>query len=308
MRIDSIPLSKIDHHDTTYLISTKSDCQDLTQSIATAGLINPPILAGRIIICGFRRIASMQTLKYKEIRVQVLPVDTPALTCVKLAIADNMQRSLNAVELGRALTLLSDLIQNQDTFLKTAALLGLPSHRTHINKLLQINQLPLFISKLLPEEIISQQTALEISTWGYEAAQAIINIILDLHPGQNIQREIITMLKEIAVREDLKMIDLLQFSQFTKILENSELKRSQKIEKLRTALKSRRFPVISAHQDRFATLKKKLNRGGLQLQAPYNFEAQNFTCSIQFKTLEELKTGRDHLTHILHDPDFKKFL
>ncbi|MGA6925838.1 MAG: ParB N-terminal domain-containing protein, partial [Desulfosarcina sp.] len=116
MEIEITPVSvdRIDTADHTFKITTNTDTNDLTSSIGSVGLLQPPILMptakGYRTVTGFRRIAACEGLNLTPIAARLLPPDTSPMVCAQMAVADNaLQRPLNLIEQSRAYALLNRL-------------------------------------------------------------------------------------------------------------------------------------------------------------------------------------------------------
>ncbi len=127
----SIKLARVNLQDDTFRITTRTDINDLLESIRYDGLITPPLLIKKdftfTIVSGFRRIAACQKLDWNEITARILKPDIGALDCLRLGIAENaLQRSLNLIETSRCLQKLSLFIPNSRHLAESASSLGLP--------------------------------------------------------------------------------------------------------------------------------------------------------------------------------------
>ncbi|MCK5508357.1 MAG: hypothetical protein KAI50_07525, partial [Desulfobacterales bacterium] len=103
------------------------------------------------------------------------------------------------------------------------------------------------------------------------------------------------------------VMKVIQESGFQKILQNDELDRTQKTEKLRFYLKKRRYPSITRAEQKFEELVKELKLGnGMKLIPPKNFEGNTFSIKLHFNNLKNLQDHADTLKKIIQNPAFKK--
>ena len=310
----SIPPARIDLLDDTYRITTRSDVNDLLKSIQLDGLITPPLLIKKnsifIIVSGFRRIAACMKLAWNEIPARVLKSDVNELVCLRLAIAENaLQRSLNLIETARCLQKLSLLISDRRHLTESAASLGLPDNPSIIAKIKSLDLLPMPIQKSILADTISLAMATELKSLEPDSAIAFTRLFDQLRIGLNKQKEIVTLVKEIARREDLSIQEIMENKGFKDIMTHRDLDRGQKSRKLRAYLRQYRYPRIAAAEKEFEECRKNLKLGNdIKLNPPKNFEATIYELNLAFSSLEHLKNIQTRLDKIIQLPDLKKIL
>ena len=246
----SMNLASIDLEDNTFRITTDTRIEDLILSIKSVGLLNPPILikktSGFQIISGFRRISACLSLGMAEIPARIVDSDRKKLECVKFAITENsLQRTLNLVEQSRSFYMLSGFYKDNDHLAGAASVLGLPNNPSIINKIKKICKLPRDIQNGVLSNTISLSMALELEMLEKGEGAAFAILFDNLKLSLNKQREIITHIKEIAIIDNISIINLLTKSHLREITDDKDLDRSQKINKIRLYLKQRRFPEIT---------------------------------------------------------------
>jgi len=307
------PLSLIDSKDQTYRVTTEAGIDDILDSIKNVGLINSPILIKKkskyTIICGFRRIAACRMLGLLNIEAKILGSNTNEIDCVKCAITDNsFQRPLNLIEQSRALFMLSGFFKDITSLADAASSLGLPHNPSLIKKIINIYHLPLPIQNCVLSNIISLSMAAELGTFEKDAGITFAKIFNDLKLGLNKQRELITLINEISLRENIPIIKVIQENGFQEILRNDELDRTKKTKTLRFYLKKRRYPSITRAEQKFEELVKELKLGNnMKLIPPKNFEGNTFIIKLHFNNLKELRDHSDTLGEILQNSTLKKF-
>ncbi len=310
----SITLSGINLHDDTFRITTRTDVNDLMESIQHDGLITPPLLIKKdsafIIVCGFRRITACLKLNWKEITARILKPDISTLDCLRLAIAENaLQRSLNLIETSRCLQKLSLFITDIRQLAESASSLGLPDNPSIIDKIKSLSLLPRSIQSSILAETISLAMANELESLEADIAIAFTRLFYQLKIGLNKQKEIVTLVKEIARREGLSAQDVMEDKHFIEIMTQRDLDRGQKSRKLRSYLRERRYPRIAEFEKNFEIHRKNLNLGNnIKLIPPKEFEAAIYGLNMTFTNLEHLKTLQTRLNTIIQQPDFKKIL
>ena len=310
----SITLARINLQDDTFRITTRTDVNDLLESIRYDGLITPPLLTQKdstfIIVSGFRRIAACQKLDWNGITARILKPDIGALDCLRLAIAENaLQRSLNLIETSRCLQKLSLFITNSRDLAESASNLGLPDHPSIIDKIKGLCLLPKPIQVSILADTISLAMAKELESLEADCAIAFTRLFDQLKIGLNKQKEIVTLVKEIARRDGLSTQEVMEDKHFIEIMTHRDLDRGQKSRKLRSYLRQRRYPRIAAAEKTFEILRKNLNLGNdIQLIPPKEFEATTYGLNLTFSNLEHLKILQTRLNKIIQQTDFKIIL
>jgi ParB family chromosome partitioning protein len=312
--LQSIQISAVDSEDDTFRITTKTEVDDLIYSIQSLGLINPPILKKKsseyIIVSGFRRIAACRNLGWKNVPARKLDSLVADRTCAQYAIAENtLQRELNLVETSRSLLLLSTYFSDNQRLVKTASALGLPDNPVIIKKIKKIGRLPGPVQDGILANTISLPIALELSTFEPHTGIALAGLFEYLKISLNKQREMISFLKEIAMRENISIDKVLKERKLKAILKNIDLDRTQKSREIRLYLRQRRFPAISQAEKAFEKHTKDLNLGNnMGLLPPKDFEGSIYSLNMRFKSLSELKRLHARLDKILQNPVLNKIL
>jgi ParB/RepB/Spo0J family partition protein len=309
-----IDLASIDLEDHTFRITTDTRIEELILSIKSVGLLNPPILlkktSGFQIISGFRRISAYLNLGMAKIPARIVDSDIKKVACVNFAITENsLQRSLNLIEQSRSLSMLAGFYKDDDHLAAAASVLGLPNNSSVINKIKNICKLPKDIQNGVLSNTISLAMALELEKFEKDEGSALAILFDHLKLSLNKQREIITHVKEIAIIEDISIINLLTESCLNEIMENKNLDRSQKTNKIRLYLKDRRFPEITRAEKELEIKIKKLKLGSnLKLIPPNNFDDSTYSLNLQFANIEQLHENKRALEQIIQNPILKDIL
>ena len=309
----SLPLKSLQLEDTVYRITTSDVIDKLKDSIAALGVLDPPILRKKAgayqIVAGFRRIDACRLLGRSDLRARVLPTDTDDSTCVRLAIADNsLQRPLNLIETARALNLLAGVAADETDLSRQAAGLALPGNPSLMRKIMSLTTLPAGLQTRLAAGELAMAMALELKRLDSATAESLGRLFADLKLGLNRQRELLSLLTEIARREEITMSELLNEPALQNLLSAPEIERSQKAGQLRSLLRRRRYPVMSAATAGFQDLVRHLNLGpGVQLVPPGNFEGTTYTLAITFDRLDQLRDRSLQIENLLRSQTLRAF-
>ncbi|MDO9566818.1 MAG: ParB/RepB/Spo0J family partition protein [Candidatus Desulfaltia sp.] len=313
-KIKTVPVSCIDSEDNTYRITTKTKIDDLINSINKVGLINPPLLIAKgsafIVICGFCRIEACRYLGCAALEAKILDSDTSRLQCAKIAITDNtMQRPLNLIEKSKALSMLSIFYKDSISLSKAASELGLPENPDLIKKIKNICCLPLSVQDHILSNTIPLSIAVELGMLEQAAAVLLANLFHEFKLSLNKQKEIITLIKEIAFLENISIMEALRKCDFPDILNREDIDRTQKTQIIRTYLKQRRFPEITRAKREFENNVSALKLGsGIKLIQPADFEGQTYMLNLRFNTIKELQERAVKLNSIVKNPILEKIL
>jgi len=307
-------LERIRLEDKTFQVTTEADIETLAASIARLGVMHSPVLladdSGYAIVCGFRRIAACKSLSLSRIPARMLSPNTDKLTCVQLAIAENsLQRPLNLIETSRALVLLSGVYSDFDELRLAAGALGLPDNLSAIHKLRQLSGLAPEIQEGVLSNVLSMAMALELGQMENSSGIGLSTFFGYLKLGLNKQREILTMIQEIAFREYLPVKDVLNAPDLQQIMVHEKWDRSQKTVHLRQYLRRRRYPSITSVENDFEARVRAMDlESGVALIPPRDFEGTTFSFHLNFNNLDELQHRLSRLTEVSTSPILNEIL
>jgi ParB family transcriptional regulator, chromosome partitioning protein len=311
---DIIPLTGIDHRNESFRITTRHDTGELQQSIGRLGLLVPPLILehsdGGIILSGFRRVAACRHLGWSRIPARLLPIECDRYDCARRAVGENStQRTLNLIETSRALGLLEDHAPGRIVPAEDLAALGLPQHPDVISKVKALCQLPSAVLEGILEGSISFAMACELGRLEESLAVGFAGLFHRLKISLNKQRDIVCLTMEIAHREGISGLQVLEEPGLVRLLSAEDLDRSQKARQLRHQLRQRRFPALHTAEANFQQLRRDLKlEGDLQLSHPRDFEGTVFTLTLSFENQEDLRRFRKRLDALLDHPDLKTIL
>jgi ParB family chromosome partitioning protein len=309
-----VKLSEVDTSDHSFRITTQEKVDDLMDSIRHVGLLNLPLLLEEksryIILCGFRRIEACRRLDRLDVKARILDSDSKKLECVRYAVADNaFQRPLNLIEKSRSIRMLSNFFPDNRRLSEEMSLLGVPCHESTIKRIRDICLFSKSLQNSILSESISMVTALKIHKMSNDVEDRFVNLFNFLKLSVNKQREIVTLIKEIALRENIPMARILEGQYLTKILNDENLDKNQKTRKIRSYLKQRRFPAITRAGQVFEEHRQNLKLGtGIKLIPPDNFESPTYFLKFSFKDLNELKDLKKIFDPLIENPSLKKIL
>jgi ParB family chromosome partitioning protein len=310
-----IPLKEIDSADLTYQISTDEEFTDLALSIGAIGLLYPPCLVKKesiyTVISGFRRISACRSLGKEVIPARILPPDLPKERYARIAISDNaLQRSLNAVEQSRSYQIILRCIDTMgDVLVQDVAAIaksvGLPGKKKALEHIRPIAKMPIFLQRSILEGTMSVAIASEVCRWELVDARLLNDLFNEIRPGLNNQRELITLISEISLRDDLPVRQIIHSEVFKKILSDEKRSAPQKLQSIRSHLKKVRFPSLSQREDEFyQSLKSMKLNTRIQISPPRFFEGSTFRVSMNVDSRSQLRSLMPELRKLIAHPDF----
>ena len=309
-----VNLSQIDFSDDAFRITTEKQVDDLMRSINHVGIMHLPLLLKKettyTIVFGFRRIEACRRLNWFKLEAMILEADTMRLKCIKYAITDNaFQRPLNLIEKSRSIEMLFDFFKDINRLSEELSVLGLSEHPSMIKKLKGICHLPEPLQNSILSNTISLSMLLELAGMSWDDAKDFITLFNTLKLSLNKQREIVTMVKEIAIREDKSILQVIEESHLKKILMNEDLDKNQKAHNIRIYLKQRRFPSIAVIEKSYEKYRQKLNlKSGFKLIPPINFESSTYTLQLSFNNMTQLKGLKTAFDALMENPSLKKIV
>lgn len=299
-----IELSQIDRSDSTFRISTDSLTERLKASIRQMGLLHPPLLLPKseftpdaasstpqfVIVSGFARVEACVEMGWHAIQAHCLPTDAAFYPCSVMAVADNLHRPLNVVEMARALALVERTGDGSAETFDLLASIGFKLNDDLVAKLRKVGSMNERLQRGLIEGAIALPTAIELHEMGDTAgARALAEFFLKMQLSLSRQREALEWVQAIVHRERIDISQLLTDALAGHRTDDIECDRPKVSNQIRQYLRRRRYPEISAHEQRYAQSIKALKiPNGIQILPSPHFEHPSYSLHIDFKTLDDL--------------------
>jgi ParB family chromosome partitioning protein len=311
----TVPINRINLQNDTFRITTREDVDELAVSMQHDGLIIPPTLIKKhpssyVIVSGFRRVNAYQKMGRDEIIARILDSDADHLDCLRLAIAENaFQRQLNLIETSRALQKLSSFFDSKNQLAEAASTLGLPANPSIIKKIRALCLLPQPVQCSVLNDAIPLSVAGELGTLDPDSAIAFARLFNQLKLSLSKQKEILTLVDEIARRENSSVWQVIQDSRLQKVVDDQDLDRTQKGRQIRSLLRQWRFPRIVKAEKNYQIHHKQLKLGSdIKLVPPKDFEGTTYTLNLNFTNLAHLTKLRNRLDQLIMHPSLEKIV
>ncbi|NOY68202.1 MAG: ParB/RepB/Spo0J family partition protein [Deltaproteobacteria bacterium] len=301
MRFDSTHLdpSSIDIGDDRYRITTALPDKSLGRSISLVGLLHPPVLqavlqkttASYIVVSGFNRIKAVSAMGWSKIDCFVLSGDTSPKDCLLFSIADNVSsRSLNLLEQANAVRKLSVFVPDKIFLCAMLEDIGLNLSPGLVSKYERLLKLPQELQAVVGRGLMPLAAALSLEGMDLHSVHMICGLIERLRPGTNLQKEILSRLKEFAAQKGIPVSSVLELPDVSGILNSGEADRKAMLQHLRKALRRLCFPSLCAMEDQFAESLSRLELPpGVRFVFPEGFEDTRYRLELEIKSASDME-------------------
>ncbi|GAK51869.1 hypothetical protein U14_03115 [Candidatus Moduliflexus flocculans] len=314
-----IEIAQLDFDDTTFSMSYPLTSATVAASVATVGVINPILVSGCAcqgkyqIVAGFRRANIARDIGIPALPAQIYQVDPEnPLAAFSVALCENAaHRVFNHVEKALILHKLSEIFHcPADELVQTfLPLLGLAPNEKVLAIYRQIAEFedehkPYLAAHDLPLSLLELLTAL-----APEDRRAAFKLVSALNINLNKLRELLTFAEEIALRDGCAMRDVLASAEIGAIIAHEKFSAPQKIEAIRDWLRKQRFPRLTALEQEYAAVLKRLKPPkGVQLTTDKSFEDETMSATFRFSTPEQLAVTAEHLAQLAGQPELNTLL
>jgi hypothetical protein len=284
-----VNLKDFDEDPGPYCMSFGFDLKPLIRSIEESSLINAPLITrdsgGKIdVVAGYRRIMALKSLQRKKVPCKDL--SDSGLSTLQLLL-------LNLYDLKRLIPHLS----RKKIVEHCLPLLNLPSHEPTLDSFLNLEKMEPHIKASLAAKRISFQTVKTLMEVDPDSRSAMFGWISKIRLNSNQQTQFIEYARDISIKEEKKVTELLGEKSFSSIMENGELNNPQKAKGVLDLLRSRRFPFLSRSEKVFQRKVSSLPLPeGVKVHHPPYFEGPDYRLEILFKEGKELKEKVDSLS------------
>ncbi len=291
-----------------FLLSWGRDAAALAASVKKAGLAAPLVLqettAGLRLICGQRRRQALRDAGLNQFPSFILPASLSERELLVLALEENLgHRDFNEAEKVLALAQLSKHFSSAELTGRWLARLGLPPREEYLERYLSLEKLGQAGLDALAAGTLDPETGARLAGLPADDLGPVVAMLESLQPGLNKRRQIITWLEEISRRETLSLRAVLALPELSAIISRAGLNRPQKEAEVREWLRRRRYPQLTAMEDRRNTLLKALNLPDrVSLQTPPGFEGLDFALQLTFRDAAEISRQLQALRAVAENP------
>jgi ParB family chromosome partitioning protein len=315
-----VALEDIALDDETCMVTYRPQMAVLQRSVAQVGVLTPVHLrqvegARRLqIVCGAKRLRACQ--QAGQARLPALVYTAAELSdeaALLLMLHDNIGcRELNAVEKGRVLRRLRDVLQDDVGRLLEVfcPLLELPPRI----ETLELYGTLVTLDEALQAAVVDGLVPLDIALWmGRQDApeqQSLLALFTGgMKLGSNRAREFVALIEDICHRDRIGATALLQSLGVPELLDDATFSGPQKIEQVRRRLRTQRYPRLSEHEQCFQHAVRELRLPPqISLQPPPYFDGQQYQVAFRFGSREALQACAQRLLDAASDPALEALL
>jgi len=292
----NIDLEQLDNNDSSFLMSSFPDLNELHDSIKMVGVMTPIVVQKTEnntfrILNGFKRVKIAKNLKLSFLTAFVVKEKTEFLDIFNIILSENLSiREFNIIEKALVIQSLQEKGLDQKIitkdYLTKLSLKYNPELFSWLKKILRLSEV---IQQQLAKDTISYNVIDFIDQFSSKEQIQLINLLDNFKLGKNKQKEFINLVQDILRREEkaastfLDDICSLDFY-------NSNITPSQKSEKLFKYLRIKRYPLYSEHEDAFNQWKNSLKLLSLKLEHAPFFESSTLKGSFSLKDKKILES------------------
>ena len=318
MKLLEVPVGEIDLQDERFRFSYHFDLEKLLLSIKTVGVISPLMVAERennrfVIVCGWKRISACRQLSVRKIPVCL--VDEPDdFRLFLLSVYENWAvRRFDILEKAEIINKLHGFIKDERKIVKQYfPLLDIPASLSYLDLYIEIARLDPGWKKILSEKKIPLSSIQILTEFTPEDREALMPLILPLN--MNKLKQFCLDLYELSKKTGDSPKDLLSIPEIRSVCGSEKLSPLQKADKVRSFVKSKRYPALSTWEKSFRkSLEKARMAKDVVFDASSFFEDGEFSVTFslfdrdaflkRISRLKELSADEDLFSLFENDSD-----
>ncbi len=316
MIVEDVPMDRVDFGDETCRISEDLDPPQLENSLREIGQVNPAMLVDRSsgglrIVCGFRRLRALRRLGRSSALAQILPdLDLPLREALRLALWENAShRDLSPLEAARVLFTLKHTcgLSEESILAGYMPALRLAAHPGVLRRHLNLHSLHPRLRAHFSEGRLTLATVEHLASRTSTLQEAFASIMAGIRLTASLQRQILELVDELAALDDCSAEEVLRQPDVDSISTDDGLAPHEKGQRLYDLLYRRRFPRISAAEDRFMVAASAIGLpGDVQVKHDRYFETPSVRVEFQAASVERFRMLAGALEKAAQSPKLEK--
>jgi len=263
----------------------------LEKSIAKVGILHPPVVIQTgveiyDIVGGRKRIQCWQKLGKSHFHCHILSPASPKNTILSFLLEDQISGNcpLSIPEMAHYVKLCLDYMGKKEAFEKLSRD-NLP--RMDSLKLLCLLELDYAIQRRIHFGQLSDKIIYDLLKLNPEDRSRMVDLIERLQLGGGKQKRLVSLCRDITLRENTSIGTLLDQLEMKKVIEHNEMNIPQKTNRLLSLLQKRCYPQSTAAREIFQSQLQALDLPGTCeiCPSPY-FEKDEVTLSLRFPDFE----------------------
>lgn len=299
MQTRRILFNQIDFDDDSFILAPPGEASisaKLKESIKRTGILHPPIVREKIedcfqIVSGRKRLHAAKESGRACCDCLVMTASTTILDGLAIALEEmSLNGKINPIEqaiLFRKVLQETNVNEAAKQFLPR---LGFPPRPNLIKRFIALLDLeePLIVAVHQGE--LDEKVALELGKLDFGDRMALFEVIHLLHLSVGNQKKLTISSRELAVRTNSSIRQVLSDPEAETILNHPEANLPQKAANLMAWINKKRFPRLSEAEQEFRRFTGKLQLPkGVSLSHSPSFEKDELTLSITIEDQEKLQ-------------------
>ena len=301
----SVDLDRIDLYDRYFVVTAGRDAENIRVAIEKTGLINPPylVLSGSKyrIVSGFLRLRAVTDMGWKGVTANIIDPSTDEKEIFLFAFYDNLaHRFFNTVEKANIVERLLNYFNSEEITEKYLPLMGLNPSRKILCNIMSMTDLEDEIKDAVLKGVVTEKNAGKLSFFSSSERLEMVRLFNRVNLSSSKQSEIIESCRDISIRDGVSVTDIISDCIAKPLLKEDGLTLTQKGDRIRQAIREKRFPSLCRRQKQFQALKKRLQLPpGINIEPPPFFEGDQYRMTISFRTAEELNDAVNRIKPML---------
>ncbi|MEK6777992.1 MAG: ParB N-terminal domain-containing protein [bacterium] len=301
---EQIPIERIDLQDKIFAVAYPQDVDEhLTASVRDAGLFIPVVLESRQdrlfrIVSGGRRIPAAKAAGLNAVTARITGQGVGDKSLFLWNIRENAAiRALNHMEKSLVLhRLTADFGAGEQELLELMPLLGLEPARQVLYQYSGLARLNHELRRYLIVHGIPVKVGSRMAAWSPADQDALCGFLRTVQMGGNTLNEVVELLEEIALRDRMKIADVLMKRELRNVLQAPGFTSTQKKDRLKRGLIRMRYPGLWERTQRISELLAKGGRvPGVTIEPPPYLEGIGLDVSFSFRSAGELRDKAERL-------------
>ena len=301
-----IPVPDVALDDEAFVVTYRPQMQRVLDSVARMGVLTPLHLrrtgesAPLQLVAGSKRLRAARQAGQATVPALVHEaVELSEQQAFLLAVHDNLAcRPFNAVEKARILRRLRHDFQYLDADLieQFCPLLDLPPRADTLHTYCTLA----ILDDALQAATVESGLPVDVAVWagGLDTVdrQAVLPLFTGLQLGSNRAQACAAYIDEVCQRDACSAAALFERLDLPALLADPQRSGPQKREAVRHALRQARYPQLTAHEQRYREVVRRLRLPpAISLRPPPHFENRQYQVSFSFSQRQELRHAAQRL-------------
>jgi hypothetical protein len=276
-----VSMDDLDLMDDRFRFSYHFDLEKLRISIKKIGLISPILVVKRegipyVVLSGWKRVSACLELSLASIPAFLIEEEDDCRAFLLSLYENWASRNFNILERAEILLKLNGFIQDERKIVREFfPLLDIPANLSYFDIFLKIALLDPSWKKVIFQKKMPLQLAQLLTEFTPDDRERLLPLILSLN--MNKLKQFIEDLHELSKKTGESLRALLSTPEILSVSQSDNLSSLQKSEKIRSLVRTKRYPTLSFWKKSFETSIKKA-----QLSKDVAFDSASFFEDGQF--------------------------